>query len=496
MSSNEKKARKLLKGYYDTRIEPGDPLILDWYHVMMSIAYVGMGRIEEKGVYYQTMRKIPDDIGSSYFLMCGTNFMLNHLAQLKFEDEDIRILSEMADENGVKVPEEFFEYLENFEFKADVYVIPEGELSFPGEPNVIVKGTLIEALIVESLIISQLTGMTLGATKTSVLVEAAQGIPVHEFGLRRSLYPMYTTWAALVGGCAKTSFVRAAAIYGAEISGTMAHAFVLAFDNELEAFYWFWRVTGSKVFLIDTYNTIQGAKNAITIAKIIGEKVMVRLDSGDLIKLSKEIEALDTEDWIEGIILTDDLNTERIREIKKADLKKLAGFGVGTYLVTIPSASSVYKLTAVDAGKGYKARVKISEIMEKSTLPGDFITWRKMEDGKYIGDIVALVSEGSPGPDFVEVMVLAMKDGKLTVDLPKLADIQQFARTNLSTLPDIYKGEDHAVYPVVFSDELLALKKKTIEESVGRQEKDRNDVLDDIMRMETERKIEQNIGGR
>jgi len=422
--------------------------------------------------------------------------MLNHLSKLRFKDEDIKILSKMASANGVKVPEEFFEYLENFKFRADVYVIPEGELSFPGEPNVVVKGTLIEALIVESFIISQLTGLTLGATKTSVLVEAAQGTPVHEFGLRRSLYPMYTTWASLVGGCEKTSFVKAAAIYGAEISGTMAHAFVLAFENELEAFYWFWRITGSKVFLIDTYNTIQGAKNAIAIAKIIGEKVMVRLDSGNLIELSREIEALDTEDWIEGIILTDDLNTERVREIKKADLKKLAGFGVGTYLVTIPSASSVYKLTAVDTGEGYKARVKISEIMEKSTLPGDFTIWRKVEDGKYIGDIVALVSEGDPGPDFVEVMVLAMEDGKLTVDLPKLADIQRFVKMNMFMLPNIYKGEDHAVYPVVFSDELLALKKKTIEESVGRQEKDRNDVLNDIIRMEVERKTEQETGGR
>ena len=491
MNSNKEKASNLLKEqnqtYYDTRIEQGDPLILDWYHIMMAIAYVGLDRIEEMGVYYQTMRKIPDSIGSSYFLMCGTGFMLNHLSKLRFNDEDINVLSRMADENGIKVSEDFFEYLKNFEFKADVYVIPEGELSFPGEPNVIVKGTLIEALIVESFIISQLTGLTLGATKTSVLIEAAQGTPVHEFGLRRSLYPMFTTWASLVGGCEKTSFVKAAAIYGAKISGTMAHAFVLAFENELEAFYWFWRVTGSKVFLIDTYNTIQGAKNAIAIAEIIGEKVMVRLDSGDLIKLSREIEALDVEDWIEGIILTDDLNTERVREIKKAGLRKLAGFGVGTYLVTTPSASSVYKLTAVDAGEGYQARVKISEIMEKSTLPGDFTIWRKIENGKYIGDIVALVSEGSPGPGFVEVMVLAMEDGKLTVDLPKLADIQRFVKMNLSMFPDIYKGEDYAVYPVVFSNELLALKKKTIEESRNRQEEDRESVLNNIMKMETER---------
>lgn len=489
---NEAKAKKLLEEqsqtYYDTRIEPGDPLILDWYHIMMAIAYAGLDRIREKGVYYQTMRNIPNSIGSSYFLMCGTGFMLNHLSKLRFKDEDIEILLKMAGKNGVKVPEEFFEYLKSFEFKANIYVIPEGELSFPGEPNVVVKGTLIEALIVESFIISQLTGLTLGATKTSVLVEAADGIPVHEFGLRRSLYPMFTTWASLVGGCEKTSFVRAAAIYGAEISGTMAHAFVLAFKNELEAFYWFWRITGSKVFLIDTYDTIQGARNAVAIAKIIGEKVMVRLDSGDLIALSKEIEALDTEDWIEGIILTDDLNTERVREINNADLKKLAGFGVGTDLVTIPSASSVYKLTAVDAGEGYEARVKVSETMEKSTLPGDFIIWRKIINGKIIKDLVALVSERSPGSDFVEVMVLAMEDGKLTVDLPKLADIQRFSKMNLSMLPEIHKGKKYEEYPVVFSDKLLALKKKTIKESKDRQKEDRDTVLNSIMNMEAERK--------
>lgn len=488
---NEAKARELLREqdqtYYDTRIDPEDPLILDWYHIMMAIAYVGLGRIKEKGIYYQSIRKIPNDIKSSYLLMCGVNFMLDHLAQLKFKDEDIDILSDMAKKGGVKVPKEFFEYLKNFEFKADVQVIPEGSLSFPGEPNVIVKGTLIEALIVESLIISQLTGLTLVATKTSVAVEAAGEIPIHEFGLRRSLYPMFTTWAALVGGCAKTSFVRAAAIYDAEISGTMAHAFVLAFKNELKAFYWFWRITGSKVFLIDTYDTIQGAKNAIAIAKIIGEKVTVRLDSGDLIKLSKEVEALDGEDWIEGIVLTDDLNTERIREIKKAGLKKLVGFGVGTYLVTVSSASSVYKLTAVDAGNGYDARVKVSEIMEKSTLPGDFKIWRKIKNDKIVKDIVALASEGSPGPDFVEVMVLAMKGGKLTADLPKLAEIQDFVKTNLEMLPQEYKGEMYREYPVVFSDKLLALKKKTIEESKNRQGENRDIVLSNIMEMERKR---------
>lgn len=498
-----RKAIKLVQQgeYYDLRIAPGDPLVMDWYHlIVMLVAF--KGDLNERGVFYHTIRKIMKDLESSYFLVSGVNFLLDHLSKLKFEDYHLEAIERMAGEIGVELPPDFIEYLRNFKFTADVMVIPEGSVAFPGEPFVKVNGTFPEALFVESLIISMLTFMTGVATKTSGVVIEAEDSPVLAMELRRSSNALPGSWATLVGGCAATSNVKAGQVFGARITGTMMHAFVTMIGNELLAFYLFWLITKNPMFLIDTFNTIQGAQNAIAVAKIIRRKIKVRLDSGDLVKLVQEICTLDTEDWIEAIALTNDLNRSKIRVIRKAlkelGIKKKIIFGVGTSLVSLPSAPSVYKISAVEMDGALRPCIKFSEDPGKENLQGDITLWREYKniDGKTkaVRDVISLSGEGSPGENFKEVMVLAMKDGKLIIDLLELPQIQKFAKANLEGLPDIYKEGDISVeFPVTFSKGLRKSKNEARIEALNSDEEMRERTLKMIARMEEERRKKQRI---
>lgn len=491
------KIRKAVKmfgkgNYYDLRINPGDPLIMDWYHLLvMFVAF--KGDLNQRSVFYHTMRKIPDDLESSYFLVSGMNFLLDHLSKLKFEEYHLEAIERMADEIGLDLPPDFIDYLRNFEFKADVMVAPEGSVVFPGEPFVKVTGTFAESLFVESLVIQMLTYMTGVATKTSGVVEEAKGIPVYGFELRRS-HHIFASWATLVAGCAGTSNVKAAQVFGVKVTGTMMHAFIMMIGNELLAFYLFWLITGSPVFLIDTINTMQGAANAIEIAKIINKKVAVRLDSGDLVKLIHDISVMDTGNWIETVVITNDLNRTKIKKIVEAlaelGIKKKLVIGIGTNLVNFDPISSVYKISAVEDDGTLRSCIKFSEDTAKENLQGDIEIWREYLNGKAVRDVIAIAGEGSPGENFRQVMVLAMKDGKLTADLPELPEISASAQANVGDLPDEYrKGNSSVRFPVSLSEEATRLKEDARSEALASDAKTRERTLDMIREMEKQRKI-------
>lgn len=454
--------------YYNRNLRPGDPLFLDTYHIRMMLSYVNSGRTNERSMFYHNFRKIPDDLESQYFVVCGVSFILEHLANFSFEEEDIQDILWIAKEQGMNVTKEFVEYLRNFKFGANVWVVPDGGIGYPGEPVVKVEGTVVESLIVESAIISLVTYATLVATRTSRVVEAAAGVPVFEYGLRRSPNPMMSAFSAIAGGANGTSFARAARVFGVPTSGTMAHAFSMLYGplHEVEAFVDFYRTTGSNVFLVDTYNVIEGIKNAIKTAKILNVKIIVRLDSGDPVELSRKVEELNEEGWILGIILTDDLNAKKIRRIRQAGIKPIA-FGVGTYLVVVPAANSVYKLTeSFKDSEGWIPKMKLSANSSKSTLPGDFIIWRRRVGDQTVEDAIALRDEGAPGNDYEEVMVQAMRDGELIRSLPSLVEIRADTLKNVSMLPFAQRTfENPTAYPVRKSRKLQELTEKLVKEA-------------------------------
>lgn len=468
--------------YYNTEIRSGSPRFADWYHAVMALALINQKKTKDRARFYHNFRSIPLELDSSYLLMSGVNFALDHLANFRFENEDIEGIVGLAKSNKLKVTKDFTDYMETAEFTGNVWVIPEGQLAFAGEPTMIIEAPSIEALMPETSIIGHLTYATLVATRASRVVKAAQGIPIAEFGARRSPNPMLSTWAARVGGCASTSNILGANVYGIPISGTMAHAYVMMYENEFDAFVAFYESTGSNIFLIDTYDPIQGAINAIKAAKHLGIKVMVRLDSGDPIELVPKILALNTEGvidriiyrdprqsndgtWINGDFISDDLNIKKIDRIRKSGISVKA-FGVGTYMVVVPSASSVFKLTEqkLDNADAFVPKMKVSSSNPaKSTLPGNFTIWRREEDGMILGDIIALRKEKRPGNDYKEVMVQVMKNGKLLGNLSKLPEIYEFAQANLMKLPESQaRIENFEQYPVVASSELAQLKQELI----------------------------------
>lgn len=492
----KRKIRKAVKlfadgEYYDLNIKPGDPLIMDWYH-LVGMLVAKMGNLNDKCTFYHTMRKIPDDLESSYFLVSGMNFLLDHLSKLKFEEYHIEAIQRMADEIDLILPDEFIEYLRNYKFTADVTVMPEGSTVFPGEPFVKVNGPYVDALFVESLVISTLTFMTGVATKTSGVVEEARGRPVFGFDLRRSPHVM-ASWATIVGGCAGTSNVKAAQAFGLKVSGTMMHAFIMMIGNELLAFYLFWLITGNAVFLIDTINTMQGARNAIEIARIINRKVSVRLDSGDLVQLIRDICEMDKQDWIETIVLTNDLNRTKIRTIieavEKMGIRKKIVIGIGTNLVNIAPIPSVYKISAVIHSDVLRPCIKFSEDIVKENLQGDIEIWREYQNGQMLRDMITLESEKSPGTNFQRMMILAIKEGRLILDLPELPKIQEFARKNIALLPEIYKNGDNSVkFPVALSKGAQELKDKARKEALEPDEQTREKTLELIREMERRRR--------
>ncbi|MFA6097047.1 MAG: nicotinate phosphoribosyltransferase [Candidatus Paceibacterota bacterium] len=451
--------------YYNIRERSGSPFREDFYHEVMFLGLVNLGMAKNRAGYYHNIRSIPVEMEGGYLLTSGTNFMLSHLANLSFEKNEINAAVKFARKQNLKVTDDFINYMKDFTFNADVYVVPEGQIVGPGEPIVKVTGSAIEALMVETSIISTITYATLVATRASRVVMAADGKLVFEYGYRRSPNPLISTWASMVGGCAGTSNVLAGKLFNIPLSGTMAHAWVMMFKNEYEAFLKFYEATGSNIFLIDTYDPIRGAQIAIEVAKKIGKKVKVRLDSGDPVVLVPMIMQLNTEGWIEGIIISDDMNVQKINRIRKSGIPVMA-FGVGTYIVVVPSASSVYKLTRIkDEGmKEYLPTIKVSSSNPaKSTLPGDFIVWRREVDGKILGDIVALSDEERPGKEYTEVMVRAMKGGRLTHKLPKLSEIMEFAKMNLAKLTEPHaRIEKYEQYPVRISDKLMQLKQELI----------------------------------
>ncbi|MEA1936827.1 MAG: nicotinate phosphoribosyltransferase [Patescibacteria group bacterium] len=462
----------------------GDPLIADQYHFRQARTIFAEGDQERFTVHDYFIRKTPF---GSYLLVAGIERVLKHLYNYRFTEEDIEAVKIIDPLSALPEYEEYLKYLRKLRFKGNIWAIREGDLAFPNEPIIRVEGNWLETWIIESAILKAMNYASLIATYASQITEVAQGKPVADFGLRRSPGDgagIVSTRSAFIGGMINTSNVRAAINLGIPISGTMSHEFIQAYfliaGSEVNAFVIFGRHNpDNRIYLIDTYDTIQGAKNAMRTSEIIGEPAnALRIDSGNLAELAIMVREFDrAKKKFTGIILTSDLDIQLLGQIVNVGTPA-TGFGVGTKMTAPenpPALGGVYKLSALEVDGEIIPTIKISGDEIKTTLPGRKNVWRRMSGDQIDGDVIALVDEGKPDGEYEPVLVQMMKGGKtrkskMFVKPKELQDIQVFARENIAMLlAEFRRAENPAPYPVRISDELKDLRRKTISEIKAKQ---------------------------
>ena len=369
-------------------------LYTDFYELSMAQGYFYTGKEKEKAIFDYFFRTNPFHGG--FLVFAGLADFLDQLQYFKYNEEALTFLGNQ----GLKP--EFLDYLQHFSFKGKILSVKEGELVFPNEPIVRIEADIIEAQLIETLLLNILNFQSLIATKAFRIKLAASGKSFTDFGLRRShgFGGLQASRAAIIGGASYTSNVQAGFMYGLPVSGTMAHSWVQSFDNELTAFRAYAEINPkNSILLVDTFDTLRsGVPNAILVAKEMeqsGERLIgIRLDSGDLAYLSKKARKMLDKEGLEyvKILVSNQLNEHVINSLEDQDAP-IDGFGVGTELVTgKPDASldGVYKLCE-SAGK---PSMKISENIEKNTLPGKKMVWRFFdEEGNIFRDGILLDDE-------------------------------------------------------------------------------------------------------
>lgn len=472
-------------------------MLSDFYEFTMANGYYENGMKDTIAVFDAFYRKNPD--GGGYAIFAGLNDIISYIKNLHFTDEDIEYFKSQGD-----FSEEFLEYLRNFKFTGDVYAFPEGSVMFPGEPIVTVKAPIIECSIIETYLLLSMNFNSLIATKTNRIVSSAGDRLVMEFGARRAQgadASITGARAAYIAGAPITSNTYSAKKYGFKASGTMAHSWIQAFDSEYEAFKTYAKMYPENcILLIDTYDTLEsGLVNAM---KVFKEELLpkgltggVRIDSGDLAYLSKEVRKRLDENGFEDfkIVASNSLDEFKIESLL-AQGAKIDSFGIGERLITAksdPVFGGVYKLVAVEKKGKLHAKIKVSENVEKITTPGFKKVYRlyDTETGKAEADYIALrdeeIDDNEPlvifDPLFTwkmkkmknykarEMQVPIFKDGDLVYDEPSLDEIASYRKEEVESLWDEVKRYDtpHNYY-VDLSQKLWNLKQKLIIEAKSR----------------------------
>lgn len=379
-------------------------MLIDFYELTMSNAYMLNNCMDRTAYFDMSFRKIPDNGG--FAIMCGLQQVVERIKDFSFSEEDVEYIKSTN-----KFSKEFIEYIKNFKFTGDIWSIPEGTPIFPNEPIVTVRAPIIQAQLLETILLMNVNHQSLIATKANRIVRAAKGRAIMEFGSRRaqgSSAAIYGARAAYIGGCDSTSCVMASKKFGIPLKGTMGHSFIQFFDNEYEAFKKYANIyPESCVLLIDTYNALEsGIKNAIRIHNEIlvpqGKRLAgVRIDSGDITYLSKKIRcALDDNQMKDCKIFASGSLDEYIISDMIVNGCEVDMFGVGEALITSktdPIFSGVYKLVAVQNENDDEIvpRIKISENVEKISIPSFKNLYRIFEssNNKAIADVVTLNEE-------------------------------------------------------------------------------------------------------
>lgn len=410
-------------------------LLVDLYELTMAASYLAEG-VTGEATYELFFRALPPV--RNYLVTCGLAQALDYLESLAFTDEDIAFLGSMFSEP-------FLEHLAQLRFMGDVWAVPEGEVVFAGEPVLRVTGPIIEAQIVETYLLNVINVATSIASKAARVATACAGRSFVDFSARRDHGPdaaMIAAWASFVGGASATSNVAAGARWGIPLSGTMAHSYVMAFAHEEEAFRAFARSFPASTLLIDTFDTLEGARRAAAVANEGLSVRGVRLDSGDIADLSRRVrDILDAAGQPEiRIFVSGDMDEYRIAALL-AGGAPIDGFGVGTQLGTsgdAPALGGVYKL--VEDRSGPKRKTSTG----KETLPGVKQVYR-LGDRDLIAPAGA-VESGTP------LLERVMAGGRRLRPDPPLPEIQQRCRQSVAALPSRLRSLGPAApYPVEVS---------------------------------------------
>ena len=475
-------------------------LLTDLYELTMAYGYWKSGMWQREAVFLHHFRKPP--FGSGFTIACGLAPAIEFLERFRFAEDDLGYLESLRGNDGNPLFErEFLDVLGALKLTCDVDAIPEGTAVFPHEPLLRVRGPLLQAQILETPLLNLINFQTLIATKAARVCLAARGEPVLEFGLRRAQGidgAISASRAAYAGGCAATSNVLAGKLFGIPVKGTHAHSWVLSFDTELEAFDAYAKAMPNNcVFLVDTYDTLQGVRHAVEIGRKLRaqghEMAGIRLDSGDLAWLSIEARRiLDEGGFPQAQILASSELDEHLIESMKLQGARITVWGVGTRLVTgdeDPALGGVYKLTAIrDPDGAWKHKVKLSEQVVKITTPGFLQVRRFRYDGEYMADMIWDELLGPPpdaptivdpkdmtrrreipaGTPFHELLVPIFRQGRRVYDPPSLHDIR--AHT-LDQLDHFHLGIKRFVnphqYPAGLELGLFDLKTQLILEARG-----------------------------
>jgi nicotinate phosphoribosyltransferase len=432
---------------------PARVLSTDFYELTMMAGYY-MAGMTSPASFELYARDLPPH--RSFLVPAGLEQALDYLETLRFSDADIEYLRGLPVFRQVR-PQFFDEYLPDFRFTGEVWAVQEGTPVFPPEPLLRVTAPLPEAQFVETALLSLLAFQTSVASRAARMVEAADGRPVVEFGSRRAHGPeagVLAARAAYLAGCASTSNVEAARRFGIPPSGTMAHSWITAFADELAAFQQFSSVFGQDaVLLLDTYDTVEAAR---LVARSGLRPAAVRLDSGDIVGLSREVRAILDAAGLEAttIFASGDLNEWRIAEVLRAGAP-IDGFGVGAALSTssdAPSLGAIYKLVELERGGEVVPIMKLSA--GKPTYPGRKQIWRIDRRGTAVEDVLGLADEtGDPGARPLLEQVMA--NGRRERPKADLGALRARCRRDLAELPaEVRRLRDPARYPVRFSDAL------------------------------------------
>lgn len=475
-------------------------LLTDLYQLTMAYGYWKLGRADDHAVFQLYFRKNP--FGGGFAVAAGLGYVVDYLNSLRFDEGDLAYLRTLTGNDGRALFDgAFVDYLGELRFTCDIDAVAEGTVVFPNEPLLRVSGPILQAQILETPLLNMINFQTLVATKAARVCEATGGEPVIEFGLRRAQGvdgSLAASRAAYVGGAHATSNVLAGRLFGIPVKGTHAHSWVMSFDSEMASFEAYaGAMPNNCVFLVDTYNTLDGVRRAVAVGRKLREAghemVGVRLDSGDLAYLSIEARRiLDEGGFPQAKILASNDLDENIIVSLKSQGARIDTWGVGTKLVTAydqPALGGIYKLAALRRADGqWEYKVKLSEQAAKVSTPGVLNVRRYFrEDGEAMGDMIYNEQFAMPadptivdpfdfsrrkrlagGAPHEDLLVPVFRGGRCVYEVPPLAESRARTAKQLSRFHGgIKRFVNPHQYPVGLERSLHDLKTRLVLEARG-----------------------------
>ena len=494
------------------------PLLTDLYQLTMAQGYFLCGRAADQAVFHLSFRKLP--FSGGYAIAAGLENALAFVADYRFAEDELAYLATLeAPLGGLLFEPAFLAYLRELRLSVDIDAVAEGTVVFGHEPLLRVRGSLLEAQLLETTLLNAINFQTLIATKAARICQAARGEPVLEFGLRRAQGAdgaLSASRAAYIGGAAATSNVLAGKLFGIPVRGTHAHSWVMSFDSEREAFSAYAETMPNNcVLLVDTYDTLTGVRNAIEVGHTLrqrGKRLLgIRLDSGDLAWLSIEarklLDAADLHDT--AIIASNDLDEALVESLRQQGAQ-ISTWAVGTRLVTgydQPALGGVYKLASISRSRGpvpasisgsrgpgpastvrdgrtYEPRVKLSDQPAKTSIPGYQQLRRFARAGRFIADVIfdedqgvaptVLVDPADPlrrrrlaaDLEHEDLLQPVLRGGARIAGPVPLDETRERVQRQLAGLdPTIRRLVNPHEYPVGLSHELFELRRSLIEQA-------------------------------